>query len=149
MIRSMCNAALAAMFVFGSACAGAPSEAVAPGNASAMWSRELTKQDKVVFMKQNVVPRLSAVFQGHDAARYSRFGCITCHGPQNKDPHDYLPRLVVKDGMPTAFTDKPEIAKFMATEVVPKMADALGVAPFDLKTKQGFGCAGCHAMDMQ
>lgn len=149
MIRSICNAALAATLMLVSACHGASSEPVAPGNPPATWSKDLTKQEKVAFMKRSVVPAMSPVFQAHDPTRYARFGCITCHGPQNKDPHDFLPKRIVKDGVPTAFAEKPEIAKFMAMEVVPKMAGALGVAPFDVKTKEGFGCAGCHAMDMQ
>jgi len=42
------------------------------------------------------------------------------------EPQDFLPRLTVKDGTPTAFSEKPEIAKFMAGEVVPKMAAPMG-----------------------
>lgn len=109
----------------------------------------MPKEQQTAFMKQRVIPNMTAVFKEHDATRYANFTCTTCHGPQYKDPHDFLPRLKVKNGMPTAFTEKPEVAQFMASSVVPKMASAMGLAPFDMKTKQGFGCAGCHAMDME
>ena len=32
----------------------------------------------------------------------------------------------------------------MAKQVEPSMAALLGEQPFDMKTKTGFGCMGCH-----
>lgn len=100
-------------------------------------------------MKAHVVPRMSKVFQGADAARYADFGCVTCHGPKYQAPKDYLPRLTLKDGKLTAFADKPDVAKFMAEKVVPEMASIFGKPPYDPATKQGFGCMGCHGVDMK
>jgi hypothetical protein len=113
------------------------------------WSRDMPKEHQVAFMKTRVVPAMRPVFFGADASRYADFGCATCHGPEFKVPSDHLPRLTLKDGQITAFADKPAVAKFMAESVVSKMASAMGMAPYDPKTGKGFGCAGCHAVDMK
>ena len=107
----------------------------------------MTKDQQVAFMKKNVVPEMGPVFKAFDAKRYANFGCKTCHGPKFKEPDEFLPKLTLKGGELTAFKDKPEIAKFMAEEVVPHMAKALGLKPYDPATHQGFGCAGCHKIE--
>jgi hypothetical protein len=98
-------------------------------------------------MKAVVAPRMEKVFQGHDAKRYGDFGCKTCHGPASADPKVFLPKLALKNGEIAAFSEKPEVAKFMAEKVVPEMAAAMGEPPYDPATKQGFGCAGCHTIE--
>jgi cytochrome c553 len=109
----------------------------------------MPRDQQAAFMKKNVMPNMKPVFQAHDATRYANFSCKTCHGPEFKDPHEYLPKLTMKDGKLTAFAEKPEVAKFMAEQVAPKMAAAMGLPPFDMKTKQGFGCPGCHTVEMK
>jgi len=123
----------------------APDEVVAP----ATWSSDLPKPQAVAFMKKNVAPRMGKAFQAHDAARYAAFGCKTCHGPEYKVPKDFLPKLTMQGGKLTAFADKPELAKFMHEVVVPEMAAALGQQPYDPQTQKGFGCMGCHAVEMK
>ena len=129
-----------------SAPAATASEVPAPALPSA-WSVDMPKEQKMAFMKANVVPNMKPVFQSANPTRYGDFGCKTCHGPEFKNPHENLPKLTMKDGKITAFAEKPEIAKFMAENVVPKMASAMGIPPFDPKTGQGFGCQGCHPID--
>jgi hypothetical protein len=107
----------------------------------------MSKDDKVAFMKANVAPRMGKVFQTQDGSHYAKFGCVTCHGPQFKDPKEYLPKLTLKDGKLTAFAEKPEVEKFMAEKVVPEMASTLGKSPFNPATGQGFGCMGCHPVE--
>jgi hypothetical protein len=132
-----------------------PSSAPSPAASAddvvvpATWSTTMPKEAQIAFMKKNVAPRMAKVFQGADAARYASFGCKTCHGPQFKPPKEFLPHLTLKDGKMTAFGDKPEVAKFMAEHVVPEMASAMGQPPYDPQTHQGFGCGGCHAIDMK
>jgi hypothetical protein len=89
------------------------------------------------------------VFKGFNAKRYDNFSCKTCHGPKFVNPPEFLPKLTFKDGKLTAFAEKPELAKFMAEQVVPHMATALGLAPYDMKTNTGFGCHGCHEVKMK
>lgn len=157
-----------ALLVLSAACGGSAPTAVQPsspqptaappagqaetapaGPLPSSWSKDMPKEQKVAFMKTHVVSAMMPVFQGANATRYADFSCKTCHGPEFKDPHEYLPKLTMKDGKMTAFAEKPEIAKFMAESVAPKMAAAMGLPPFDMKTGQGFGCAGCHAVDRQ
>ncbi len=129
-------------------CGGPPQPAV-PTAAPAAWSNELSREEKTAFMKVHVEPRMSKVFKEMDPTRHADFGCKTCHGPVIGFPRDFLPKLAMQEGKLTAFADKPQVAKFMAEKVVPEMASILGKPPFDPATKQGFGCKGCHTIDMK
>jgi hypothetical protein len=120
-----------------------------PAPAHDMWKKDFTKDESVAFMKKNVVPEMEPVFKGYNAKMFDKFSCKTCHGPAYKNPHDFLPKLVFKDGKITSFEKKPEISKFMAEQVVPHMATAMGMKPFDPATKEGFGCGGCHTVSMK
>jgi hypothetical protein len=129
---------------------GAPAASAVPEVAApATWTKDLTKPQQIAFMKAKVMPAMTPVFKGHDAAKYAEFGCKTCHGPKYQNPHDFLPRLTFTGGTITAFKDKPEISKFMHESVVPAMAGAFGQQPYDMKTNTGFGCGGCHSVDMK
>jgi len=128
----------------------APTASAAPTSsapASTTWNASASKDEKVAFMKANVMPKMTPVFQAHDSSRYAKVTCMTCHGPEFKDPKDFLPHLTLKDGAITAFKEKPEVAKWMVEKVVPEMAAAMGLKPYDMKTHEGFGCAGCHTID--
>ncbi|HTJ81277.1 MAG TPA: hypothetical protein VL400_06115 [Polyangiaceae bacterium] len=113
------------------------------------WSDSMSKEQQMAFMKTKVMPKMTPVFKEHDAAKYANASCATCHGPQYKNPHEFLPKLTFKDGNITSFADKPEISKWMAEKVVPEMAAAMGEKPFDPATKTGFGCGGCHTVEMK
>jgi len=115
----------------------------------ASWSDSLPKEQQVAFMKKNVMPAIAPVFAAHDAAKYATVDCKLCHGPDRKNPHEVLPHLTMKDGKLTAFAEKPEVARFMADVVTGKMAAAMGLPPFDMTTHKGFGCGGCHTVDMK
>ncbi len=127
------------------ATSAAPEKVVTP----TAWAKGLSKPQQVAFMKEVVMPRMSKVFQGADAKKYAEFGCKTCHGPDFKEPDDFLPHLTMKNGKITAFAEKPAVSKFMAEKVVPEMAAAMGMKPYDPKTHEGFGCAGCHKIDQK
>jgi hypothetical protein len=120
-----------------------------PPPAHDVWTEGMTKDAEIAFMKKNVVPEMEPVFKGFNAKRYGEFGCKTCHGPKFKEPKEYLPKLTFKDGKITSFADKPEISKFMAEQVVPHMATAMGLKPFDPVTHTGFGCGNCHTVQMK
>jgi hypothetical protein len=129
--------------------APSPTASVGPAEAAALeaWRDDMSKDQKVAFMKKNVVPRMRNVFDDQGGRRSGSFGCQTCHGSAFKDPQDFLPRLTMRGGKITAFEEKPQVAKFMAEQVVPQMAAAMGMKPYDPATHQGFGCGGCHAVD--
>ena len=42
---------------------------------------------------------------------------------------------------------KPEVVKFMGTQVKPTMAALLGKTEWNRATPNGFGCYGCHTKD--
>ena len=132
----------------GTAAPVATAAAAADPHAGVAWRDDMTKEQKVAFMKARVAPEMAKTFQEFDAKRYEDFGCKTCHGPQSKDPDDFLPKLTMKDGKLTCFAEKPEISKFMAAKVAPQMAALFGKQPYDPATHQGFGCAGCHHIEM-
>ena len=130
--------------------AAAPAAPEAPAApAHDVWTKDLTKDQQVAFMKKNVVPEMEPVFKGYDAKRYDKFDCKTCHGPAYKNPHDFLPKLTFKDGKIVEFEKHPAVAKFMAEQVTPHMATAMGMKPYDPATKEGFGCGGCHTINMK
>lgn len=126
-----------------------PSASSAPSTPPAIpdkWDANMTPEQKAEFMKQKIMPALEPVFKAHNAAE--AFTCQTCHGPDFKLPKDFLPHLTIKDGQMTDFTEQPEMAKFMAEKVTPAMVAALGVPGYDPATHTGFGCGGCHTVDM-
>lgn len=117
--------------------------------APATWAEATTPKQKGAFMKAHVVPRMGELFKGFDAEEYAEFGCSTCHGSDFKMPKDHLPSLTFSNGKLTAFEEHPEVAKFMAEQVLPSMVEILGQQPYDPKTNQGFGCNGCHSIEMK
>jgi mono/diheme cytochrome c family protein len=117
--------------------------------AANVWRDDFTTDQAVAFMKANVVPHMGPVFQAANAKRYADFSCKTCHGPNGKRPTEFLPHLTMKDGHMLEFVQNPEVSKFMASRVVPEMASSLGMAAYDPATKTGFGCGGCHTVDMK
>ncbi len=122
------------------------SASAAPPAVPATWKEATTKDQQMAYMKTNIVPAMAKVFQDKDAKKYASFGCVTCHGPKYQAPKDFLPKLTMKGGK---FSGKADTIKFMMEKVVPAMAPAMGEKPFDPATKTGFGCAGCHTVDMK
>jgi hypothetical protein len=126
----------------------APS-ADAGGGDDLVWKDDMPDKDKAVFMKKKVMPVMAKVFQDYDPKEYANVGCKTCHGKDMKPhPVDALPELHIKDGKMKEFEEHPEIAKFMHEKVVPEMAKLFGKPEYDPKTQQGFGCGGCHKINM-
>ncbi len=124
-------------------------EAPAAEGGDLVWSDTMPDKDKGIFMKKKVMPAMSKVFQSHDGKEYANFNCKTCHGPQMKPyPVDFLPVLHFKGGKMTEAETKPEVVKFMHDSVTPAMAELFGKKPYDPATKEGFGCGGCHKIEM-
>lgn len=124
-------------------------EAPAEGGADLVWKDDMPTKDKGVFMKQKVQPEMTKIFQAYDGTKYAKFGCKSCHGADMKPhPVDALPELHMKDGKLVEAEKMPEMVKFMHDGVVPKMAELFGKPPYDPKTNSGFGCGGCHKVNM-
>lgn len=156
MKRQMSLVALAAAVALAS-CAGQqqqptpppPREAqestAAPKEAETSKLHGLNHQQRVEFMKTEVMPKITPVFKGFDAEHFAEVTCVTCHGPGAKQdmfdmPTASLPRLDFAKKDP----EHEQWNAFMRTEVVPTMATVLGVKPYDKATGEGFGCLDCH-----
>jgi hypothetical protein len=105
----------------------------------------LDHKQRVEFMKTKIVPKMTQVFQTFDAKHFAKVTCVTCHGPGAKQgkfemPTAALPKLDFSKKDPS----KQKWNEFMAKQVVPTMATALGEKPYDPATKKGFGCLSCH-----
>ena len=115
------------------------------------WDK-MTVSEKRKHMKKVVLPEMKKVFQEFDAKTYAKFNCNTCHGDKAeknkfKMPNADLPKLpqpTDRAAFMALSEKKPEVTKFMGTKVKPEMAKLLGLEEFNLATKVGFGCYGCH-----
>ncbi|MFO0679985.1 MAG: hypothetical protein U0169_25915 [Polyangiaceae bacterium] len=121
--------------------------AAAPAAPETVWRHEFTKDQAVEFMKARVLPPMSKVFHDYDPKQFAEVTCKTCHGPKYQEPKDFLPKLKLKNGALDIPKKDQAMAKFMGEKVVPAMADAMGMKPYDPKTHEGFGCGGCHTIE--
>ena len=124
-----------------------PPPPVSPPEPTA-WP-DMTHEQRLAHMRNVVMPAMKKVFLQHDAERFAEFGCKTCHGAGAADgrfemPSADLPRLDPSGGFAAHKQADPAITAWMMEEVVPSMAEALGVPAYDAATHQGFGCFGCH-----
>ncbi len=110
---------------------------------------DLSKDDKIKFMKQKVVPAMKPLFQKFDAKEFAKVNCKTCHG---KDPKGSKYEMPSKD-LPALDFDAlkagkgdPDMVEFMSKVVKPEMAKLLGEAEATESNPDGFGCLACHTM---
>lgn len=106
---------------------------------------QLDHDQRIAFMKQKVVPTMAPLFQRHDAARFAKFSCQTCHGAAALEgefhmPNDALPRLHLGN----LAKHDPEDVEFMTTVVKPMMAKLLKQPEHSRENPDGFGCLACH-----
>jgi cytochrome c553 len=119
--------------------------------ASVAW-KDMTKDQRIEHMKNVVLPKMKESFAAFDAKHFGNMNCATCHGDGAKDgtfkmPSPKLPKLSVANGFKKHMDHAPEVTKFMMSKVLPEMAALLDAQPYDAKTNQGFGCAGCHELE--
>ena len=108
---------------------------------------QLSNDEQMKFMKEQVMPQMKAEFQAFDGKKYANFNCKTCHGKDPKAskykmPNPDLPKLdfaKLKDGK-----QEPKMAAFMGAHTKPDMAKILNLTPYDEQHQNGFGCLHCH-----
>jgi hypothetical protein len=133
-----------------SAVASASEPAAPPGPpGDGDWTGKWSHDWKMAYMKSDVMPKMAELFKGFDAKHYSDMKCKACHGAGAEDgsfkmPNPELPKLDIKHGLKADKAKHPKAVKFMMEKVEVQMAGLLGEKPFDMKTKQGFGCLNCH-----
>lgn len=111
---------------------------------------KLDHDQRIAFMKQKVMPAMRPVFANHDPNKFAEIHCTTCHGDQAKEghfdmPNPNLPKLNFND----MSKFKKEDMEWMAKEVMPTMAQTLGVPMHTKDNPKGFGCLGCHTPEGQ
>jgi hypothetical protein len=98
--------------------------------------------ERMDYMKQKVLPRMTAVFQESGSKDFEEVNCVTCHGSRAEQgnfemPNEDLLPLDVSDGFADEKKAHPEMMKFMGERVVPEMASLLGEEPYNQK-RTGF-----------
>ena len=101
----------------------------------------LTDAEKAAYMASDVLPRMQAVFQDHDATAYADFSCTTCHVAGSADGSYVMPDPGLPPLREDAFPYEDDVGIFMAEEVLPAMAELLG------PTDGGRPCITCHTLE--
>ena len=104
------------------------------------------------YMKATVLPEMKKVFAAFDPKTFSNVTCATCHGKDAatkkfKMPNAELPQLsgpTDRAAFMALAEKKPEVVKFMGTQVKPKMAALLGLPEWTPASPTGFACYNCH-----
>lgn len=115
-------------------------------DTSIHWDK-MDHAERKAYMKQVVMPKMKAEFAAFNPQKFGNMKCITCHGKGAENDSYKMPNPDIfklprsREGWAKADTS---FMKFMREHVKPDMADLLGIPPFDMKTKTGFGCGNCH-----
>ena len=143
-----------------SAIAGKPAVEPAAGAAPKLPARSKIEWEKMNFdqrkkyMKATVLPEMKKLFSAVDK-KYKSMTCMTCHGEKAADnkfkmPNPELPKLPAptdRAGFMALQQKKPDVVKFMGTQVKPAMANLLNVYGWEPTNPKGFGCYGCHTAE--
>lgn len=118
-----------------------------PGAPSIPWSQK-DRQQRMEYMGLYVLPKMKALFQEHDAKQFKDFKCQTCHGDDMEAVDFKMPNalyaLPAENTLEAAKDYDAKITDFMASKVMPSMAELLGAEPLNPQTGQGFSCFNCH-----
>lgn len=119
-----------------------------PDGKKLAWEDMNTTQKKT-HMNKVVLPVAAELFFSWRPERFAKFNCRLCHGPGVKSddfkmPTNYLPRLSGDFLLRSEFEKHPKTTRLKLDRLIPMMTDALGVKPFSLITRRGFGCYSCH-----
>jgi hypothetical protein len=132
-----------------------PDVVAPPTVAGAPNWKDMKKDDRKKYMKKVVLPKAKDAFFAFDPKHYpkAKVTCATCHGDGASDgsfkmPNEKLPKLPNDmAGFKALNEKKPAVMEFMGKKVKPMMASLLGMPEFNMQTKQGFGCNGCHTSE--
>lgn len=121
---------------------------IGPDGKKLTWEN-MNKSQRKTQMKKAVLPVAAELFASWRPERFAEVDCGLCHGPKAKNeefkmPTDYLPRLSGNFLLGPEFEKYPQTTRLKLDRLVPLMADALGLKPFSIITRRGFGCYSCH-----
>jgi hypothetical protein len=110
---------------------------------------KLTHDQKMDFMKKEVVPVMKPLFIAFNKKEFANFSCKTCHGKDPKATKYKMPNPEIEKldfAKLKAGKQHPETAKWMAEVVKPRMAAILHEQEMTETNPKGFGCLHCHEM---
>jgi hypothetical protein len=112
------------------------------------WA-EMNLAQRQDHMRGEILPRAASFFGSWRPERYARVDCSLCHGPGYREgnfamPTAHLPRLSGELLLGPEFAQQPETTRLKLDRLVPLISDGLGVKPFSVVTRSGFGCYSCH-----
>lgn len=112
------------------------------------WN-EMSFDQRAAHMDQAVLPRVAVIFAEWRPERFADVDCTLCHRQglgegEIKMPTADLPRLSGDLLLGTEFSAHPETTQLKLDRLVPAVSEALGLKPFSIVTRRGFGCYSCH-----
>ena len=139
--------AISAALVFGG-CYPKKVGPAGPDGELLTWN-EMSRPQRKVFMGKEILPRAAALFAEWRPERFAKVDCTLCHGSGPKTgnyemPTSHLPRLSGELLLGPEFEKHPETTRLKLDRLVPMMADTLGLKPFSIISRNGFGCYSCH-----
>jgi hypothetical protein len=100
-------------------------------------------------MRMKVLPIAADIFGTWQPERFAKVNCSLCHAQGETHgiydmPTANLPRLSGELLLGPEFAWAPQTTKLKLNRLVPEMSEALGLKPFSIVTRSGFGCYSCH-----
>ncbi|HEY4393997.1 MAG TPA: hypothetical protein VGP64_08045 [Polyangia bacterium] len=124
-----------------------------PARSKIDWEK-MNESQRKKYMKTTVLPQMKKLFVAVDK-KYKDMSCGTCHGGNAaevkfKMPNPELPKLpppTDRQGFMALQQKKPDMVKFMGTQVKPAVAALLNIDEWSPTNPKGFGCYGCHTQE--
>jgi hypothetical protein len=121
---------------------------VGPDGKKLTWE-EMTIDQRKAHMTNYVLPRAAELFRTWQPDRFSAVSCNLCHNIEAMAddyhmPTRHLPRLSGDWTLAPEREKYPETTRLKLNRLVPLMTETLGVKPFSIVTRRGFGCYSCH-----
>ncbi len=125
-----------------------------PKRTTIDWEK-MTFAQRKKYMKATVLPEMKKLFAAFDGKKYKEFTCLTCHGEKAvenkfKMPNAELPKLpqpTDRAGFLALVQKKPDVTKFMGSEVKPAVAAMLNLPESSPANPKAFGCFSCHTSE--
>jgi hypothetical protein len=110
---------------------------------------EMNLEQRQEHMRREILPLAASFFGSWRPERYAQVDCSLCHGAGYREgnfamPTDHLPRLSGEVLLGPEFARQPQTTRLKLDRLVPLISDGLGVKPFSVVTRSGFGCYSCH-----
>lgn len=121
---------------------------LSPEGKQLTWA-EMSFEERQDHMRAKVLPIASDIFGTWQPKRFAKVDCSLCHAEaESKGNYDMptanLPRLSGELLLGPEFARAPETTRLKLNRLVPEMSEALGLKPFSIITRKGFGCYSCH-----